>query len=118
VKEVTVKIQYPGSVISCNHFKYKGGIYTKPGAKDFMAELGWMLKQYHIEDWKLPLSVTCSGRFRDKRSTPDLSNLAKICLDSIEEACDVNDRHMRWHDGDITYGEPTLWITIKEQSND
>ena len=80
-----------------------------------MEDLGWVIKTAHVEDWKLPLQVTCSGRFKDKRSTPDLSNLSKCTLDAIEECTGVNDRDMRWHDGDITYGDdPRLFITIEE----
>jgi len=115
MKQATIEISYPGSVISCNHYKYKGGIYTKKEAKAWMVELGWTVKQLDLNEWRLPLHVTCSGRFKDKRSTPDLSNLAKVTLDAIAEVCDVNDKHMRWHDGTVEYGEPALlWLEIKE----
>ena len=79
-----------------------------------MEELGWNLKSYHIDEWSLPLKVTCSGRFKDLRSTPDLSNLSKVILDAIEDTTGINDRDMRWHDGDITHGEPMLFIEIEE----
>ena len=116
MKTVTVEMDYPGSVISVNHYKYRGGIYTKPEAKAFMEELGWKLKAYHIEDWKLPLTVICDGIFKYKRSQPDLSNLSKIILDAIEEVTGINDRDMRWQDGDVSYNdEPRLIITIKEK---
>lgn len=114
MREVTVEMDYPGSVISANHYKYHGGVYTKPEAKAFMEELGWRIKTSHIEDWKLPLKVRLDGRFKDKRNQPDLSNLSKVVMDSLEEASGVNDRDMRWEDGDVTYGEPKLWITISE----
>ncbi len=112
MKSITVEIEYPGSIISVNHYKF--GYYTKREVKDWMAELGWSIKQYHIEDWKLPLRVTCDGRFKDKRSQPDLHNLSKVILDAIEETTGINDRDMRWRDGTVKYGEPTLWITIEE----
>lgn len=113
--KVKIEIAYSGSIISVNHYKYRGGVYTKPEAKAFMEELGWLLKPYHLEEWKLPLSVTCSGRFKDRRSQPDLSNLSKVILDAIEETTGINDREMRWHDGEVTYGEePVLFIDIKE----
>ena len=114
MKEETIEISYPGSVITSNHYKYRGGIYTKPEAKAFMVELGWTIKELHLDDWRLPLHVTCSGRFKDRR-VPDLSNLSKVILDAIQEAGGVNDKYMRWHDGDVTYGEPpVLWISITE----
>ena len=116
MRSITVEIGYPGSVISCNHYKFKGK-YTKPEARDFMNELGWAIKSAHIEAWKLPITVRCDGAFKDLRSTPDLSNLSKVILDAIEECTGVNDRDMRWQDGDITYIgkwalEPMLEITI------
>lgn len=112
-----IAIDYPGSIISSNHYKHYGGIYTKPEAKAFMEELGWKVKAYHIEDWKRPLHVTCSGVFKDKRSQPDLSNLSKVILDAIQEATRVNDRDMRWHDGQVLYGSnPVLMITIEENN--
>ena len=80
-----------------------------------MDELGWLIKSSHIEEWELPLRVRCDGVFKDKRSQPDLSNLSKVILDAIEETTGVNDRDMRWEDGDVSYGdEPRLTITIKE----
>ncbi len=113
--ELKVEIEYPGSIISVNHYKYAGGIYTKPEAQAFMTELGWLIKSSHIEEWELPLTVRCDGVFKDKRSQPDLSNLSKVILDAIEETTGVNDRDMRWQDGDVTYGdEAKLVITIEE----
>ena len=115
MRKAVIEISYPGAVISCNHYKYKGGIYTKPEAKAWMDEFGWTVKTLHLDDWKLPLHVTCSARFKNKVCQPDLSNLAKCTLDSIEEVTAINDREMRWHDGTVEYGEPAvLWITIKE----
>ncbi len=116
-------MSYPGAIISVNHYKFSGGRFTRPEAKAWMEELGWKLKEFHIEDWKLPLTVRCDGTFRDRRSTPDLSNLSKVILDSIEDCTGINDCNMRWEDGDISYGEnpsgrirmnPELEITIKE----
>ena len=114
-REAVIEISYPGSIISVNHYKFKGGIYTKPEAKAWQEELGWAVKGLHLEDWKLPLKVTCSGRFKDKANQPDLSNLSKCTLDALEETTGINDRDMRWIDGTVEYGEPpVLWITIEE----
>lgn len=113
VKSVTVSMPYVGCILSVNHYKYKA-MYTKPETKAWMEELGWLIKSSHIEEWKLPLVVQCSGQFKDKRSQPDLSNLSKVILDAIEETTGVNDKNYRWRCGSVSYGEPTLWITIVE----
>jgi len=111
---VGIAIDYIGSVLSVNH--YKNGYYTKRETKRWMEELGWAVKTFHIENWKLPLSVTCSGKFKDARSAPDLSNLSKVILDALQEVSGVNDKDMRWHDGERTLGasRPELIITISE----
>lgn len=106
-----IEMPYIGKELSVNHYKFK--YYTKQVTKNWMEELGWKLKPFHFEAWKLPLKVTCSGIFKNKRSTPDLSNLSKVILDAIEETTGINDRDMRWHDGIIAIGEPTLFIEIE-----
>jgi len=114
-KSVTIGMPYIGKVLSVNHYKYAGGRYTRKEVKHWMEALGWLIKGSHIEEWELPLTVRCDGVFKDKRSQPDLSNLSKVILDAIEETTGVNDRDMRWQDGDVTYGdEPRLIITIAE----
>jgi len=113
-RKIKVKMPYISSVLSVNHYKYAGGIYTKPEVKAWMEELGWLIKSSRIEEWDLPLEVRCDGTFKDKGHQPDLSNLSKVVLDAIEETTGVNDRNMRWRDGDVSYGEPGLLITIKE----
>ena len=105
--------------LSVNHYlgrKRDGGYYVKDEIKRWKEELGWKLVTAHIEDWRRPIHVRCDGWFKDKRSTPDLNNLGKVIMDSIEETCGVNDRFYRWQDGDIHYteDEPYLKITIKE----
>ncbi|KKL83966.1 hypothetical protein LCGC14_1969460 [marine sediment metagenome] len=120
MNKVVIEMPYIGSVLSVNHYLGRnrhGGVYVKAGAKEWGWELGWKIKQYHIEDWKLPLHVTCDGQFVDARSAPDLSNLSKVTLDAIEETTGVNDRDMRWHDGERTLKKdepPYLRITIEE----
>ena len=114
---IIIEIAYPGSVISCNHYKYRGGIYTKPEARAFMVELGWLIKQYHIEDWEPPLRVKCDGRFSNRRRCPDLHNLLKIICDSIEEVTGINDKYFKTETGDAVIdknAEPMLWITISD----
>jgi len=116
MNSITVEMPYIGKELSVNHYKF--GYFTKREVKYWMSELGWKIKLAHIEDWRLPLIVQCSGQFKDKRSQPDLSNLSKVILDAIEETTGVNDRDMRWRDGSVTYGEPLLWITIVEGVKD
>ena len=111
-----VKIEYPGSFISVNHYKFAGGRYTRPEAKHWMNSLGWLLAEQYV-DWsklKLPLEVRCDACFKDGRH-PDLSNLSKVILDTIQRVSGINDKYMRWQDGNITFGDyPALIITIKE----
>lgn len=121
-RSFSFRIGYPGCVVSVNHYRGRrrdGGEFVKPEAREWMTEIGWLIKTQHIEDWRLPLHVTCSGTFQDRRSAPDLSNLSKCLLDALQEVSGVNDRDMRWHDGtraiDISQ-EPSLKITIEESS--
>ncbi len=123
VKQDIVTIDYPGSCISVNHYlgrRKGGGYYVKQEAKNWMEEFMWLLKPLHLEDYKLPLEVTCSGWFKDERSAPDLSNLSKIIMDSIEELTGINDKDFRWHDGQRVLmahrkaPPPYLLIQVKE----
>ena len=113
MNEITIEADYIGKVLSVNH--YKAFFRKKPEVKAWMDEIGWLLKGQGIDGWQTPLTVTCDGRFRDRRSRPDLANLSKVTLDAIQEGTGVNDREMRWRDGLVSYGEPpVLWITITE----
>ena len=123
MRKEAIKIRYPGDCISVNHYlgrRSGGGYYVKQETKDWKEEFQWLLKRLQLEEWQLPLEVTCSGWFRGEGSAPDLSNLSKIVLDSIEEITGINDKNMRWHDGKrniIGKKEPPyLLITISESS--
>ena len=117
-REATIEIEYIGKELSVNHYLgggRHGGCYVKPEVVAWKAELGWTVKELALDDWDLPLSITCSGRFKDKRSQPDLSNLSKVVMDAIEDVTNLNDRDFRWHDGTAEYGKPpVLWIKIEE----
>jgi Holliday junction resolvase RusA-like endonuclease len=119
-RSVSIAIGYPGDCISVNHYRGRtkdGGEYVIAAARAWMNELGWTLKSFHLEDWRLPLRVECSGVFKDHRSAPDLSNLSKCTLDAIQEVTGINDRKMRWADGYRRIDGkalPELFITIKE----
>lgn len=117
MRSIIVEMPYIGGCLSENKFRGRrrdGMLYVKRETRDWMEELGWKIKTAHIEEWELPLTVKCDGRFKNTHRQPDLSNLSKVILDAIEETTGVNDRDMRWQDGEVSYGEPTLWITITE----
>ena len=92
---ITIKMPYiPG--LSVNHYKYSGGKYTKPEVKDWMLELqGALLTMIRPKDKFLNPMVSISGTFKNKRSMPDLHNLLKIVLDSVEKTTGINDRDIR-----------------------
>lgn len=118
MRSIKVEMPYVGGVLSENHYRGRrrdGMLYVRREAKDWMEELGWRIKTAHIEGWATPLTVKCDGRFKNTHRQPDLSNLSKVILDAIEETTGVNDRDMRWQDGEVSYGEPAvLVITISE----
>ncbi len=123
IKRDSVQIDYPGSCISVNHYlgrRKDGGYYITEETKAFKTEFQWLLKHCHLEEYKLPLSVTCDGYFKDERSAPDLSNLSKCIMDSIQDLIFVNDKEYRWHDGKRVIGEknPYLLITISESTTE
>lgn len=119
-RKCTISLYYPESVISVNHYLGRnkdGGEYVVPKARQFMEDVGWLLKTQHLEEWKPPLSVTCSGVFKDGRSAPDLSNLSKCILDAIEDLTGINDSNFRWHDGSRIIDskrQPEIFITVEE----
>lgn len=115
MNRAVINISYPGSVISINHYKH--GWYTKKECRAWMDGLGWMVKEYHIETWLLPITVKVSGVFKDKRSVPDLHNLLKVICDAIEAVTGINDRGYRTETGDAVIDktkEPELTIEIEE----
>lgn len=118
MRSIKVEMPYIGGVLSENHYRGRrrdGNFYVRREVRDWMEELGWLIKTSHIGEWALPLTVKCDGRFKNTHQQPDLSNLSKVVLDAIEEITVVNDRDMRWQDGGVSYGEPALLtITITE----
>lgn len=121
IREIKVTMPYEKD-LSVNHYlgrRKGGGYYVKPEVKTWKEEVGWKIVTAHIEDWKRPIHIRCDGWFKDKRSTPDLSNLSKIICDAIEDTCGVNDQVYRWEDGNINYttDPPFLVITIRENGS-
>ena len=88
-------IQYPGAIISENHYLGRNGVHTyvKSEARDWQNELIYRINAYRI-DWKGPLKVHVSGVFKNNREVCDLHNL-KILFDSIQIATGVNDRYFQ-----------------------
>lgn len=104
--------------LSVNNYKGRrrdGGEFVKKPIKDWQETMGWILKPYHLEDWKLPLTVKCDIVQNDKR-VRDISNMAKVCLDSLEDLTGINDVNYRWVDGEILHGEHAeLILTLTEE---
>jgi Holliday junction resolvase RusA-like endonuclease len=119
-RSITIGMPYPGDVISVNHYRGQrqgGGYYIKAEAQSWMDMLGWIIKPYHLEEWRLPLRVICTGTFKDLNHCPDISNLSKCILDAIEEVTGVNDRNYLWQDNEPAIDsakEPELVIKIEE----
>lgn len=109
--------------LSVNHYLGVStyGRYVKIEVKEWKETLGWLIKEAcrnlpPLDEWKLPLNVKCDVQFpKDKRRIGDISNYSKVVLDAIQDVSGVNDRDMRWQDGDVTFGdEARLVITISE----
>jgi len=111
-KHATVsEIDYIGSQLSVNHYRAGRTFHIRRDVREWQEDLGWAIKSLHLEEWRLPVTVTCSGVFHDRRSCPDLSNLSKVILDALEEVSGVNDRLFRWRDGTITI-DPSVPATL------
>ncbi len=117
-----IKMPYIGSSLSVNHRLGKrrdGGYYIKPEVKEWEEEYMWLLKKLHLEDWALPLEVTCSATFTSEHRACDLVNFQKCVLDPIQKVSGVNDKNMRWRDGERKIDKkqsPHLLITISERT--
>jgi len=120
-RSATIGYPYIGGVLSVNRYKYHGTHVTRTEVKDWMQGLGWMIKAYHIEGWKLPIKIKVGGVFKDKRSCPDIHNLLKPICDSIEEVTGINDRGYETETSepiiDKWCDEPMLFITVAEGGN-
>lgn len=113
-----IPIYYPGSVISVNHYKYAGGKYTKPEARQWMQALSCLvcqkLRTYKVN---IPVQIGVSARFKDKR-IPDLANLHKLIGDALQNALGINDKHFEFHDKGYTIDknadpEIYVWVEVK-----
>ncbi len=111
---------YYAKDLSVNHYRGRradGREFVKSDVKAWKDALGWTIKVYHVEDWNLPLTVSCKAVFPDKIKR-DSHNLSKCVLDAIQEVTGIDDSNMLWHDEPPRmaqlYEEPKLIITISE----
>ena len=112
----TVEVYYtPG--ISVNHYRGRradGRDFVRGDVQTWKDALGWLIKCSHIEDWNLPLTVSCKAIFPDRRRR-DSSNLSKCVLDAIQEVTGIDDSHMLWRDETPEVGaDARLILTITE----
>ncbi len=117
-RHATIKINYPGSIITENHAFGRNGknTYMKPEARDWQNDLIFLLSKCEVKDWKLPLKVKISGVFKNLRESPDTQNM-KIVYDSIKKVIGIDDKfyHTETEPPVINKSvSPYLLITISE----
>ncbi len=103
------------SVNSYRGRRADGREFVKSDIKEWKNALGWIIKLAHLEEWKLPLTVSCKAIFPDNIKR-DSHNLSKVVLDAIQEVSWVDDCNMLWHDEppEVNRSDPKLIITITE----
>ena len=102
--ELTIEMAYLGGVLSVN--RYKWGVFTRPEVRQWMDELAFIIRAMVNSQglkFDVPLKVKVDGQFINKRATPDLHNIGKIVMDSVEDAVGINDR-----DFVVTIGKPQI----------
>jgi hypothetical protein len=114
---VIVVMDYPGSIISENHYLGRNGkhTYVKDEARIWQTELIFKIKRYEI-DWQLPLKVTVEAVFKNRRESCDLHNF-KCLYDAIQLATGLDDKnfHTATSPGIIDKSQrPHILITIEE----
>lgn len=113
-KTLKVEMDYLGKELSVNHYKMKDG-RKRWEVKRWMDQLAWVVSyESRAGNWGLiaPVRVRIGGQFKDKRSTPDLHNLAKVVLDSIAKGLGIDDRHIELETGQPGIGESKIIIEI------
>jgi len=115
--EVIVEMTYPGGILSVNRYKFRGK-FTKPEVRQWMDELAfivrWVVGRLEVK-FEPPIAIRVDGYFKDRRSMPDLHNLAKVCCDGVSEGLGIDDRHFAVSVGLPAVNpnkEPTIQITI------
>lgn len=116
-KQFSVRVPYPGGIISVNHYKYPGGRHTRPQASAWMNGLVLAVRaeqnRLGVVIWP-PVHIQVSGHFKNWRSVPDLHNLHKVIGDALQQGLAIDDKLFLFEDGGITVGadDPYLTITI------
>jgi hypothetical protein len=117
-RHTIVYMDYPGCYISEDHCYNRNGkkTFMKPEAREWQEELILKLNQAGVSDYKLPISVTLTGNFKNERESIDIHNL-KIVYDSIQKVTGINDRKFETHTypGEIVKdSRPQIIIKIEE----
>lgn len=86
---------------------------TKPHVRTWMASLATLVQRASIPT-HASYVIGVRGHFRDERR-PDIPNLFKVILDSVQSGLGVNDKYFTARDDGYETGHlvPTLVITIK-----
>jgi len=114
-----VQMEYIGKQLSVNHYKVSG-YHTRRDVQKWMDDLATMVTLL-VCTQKLqvnpPLTVEIRGKFRDRRSRPDLHNLHKVIADALEAGLGIDDQHIGFRDGDVEVGcdDPHISIRIHLQ---
>lgn len=123
-KAVSFEFPYIGKRCSVNHAYIRGRI-LHPNAKAWRDALA-ICAHIQLVTHKLcaPLTIKLFGRFKDKRSCPDLANLHKLIGDAIQDATGIDDRDFLFEDEGYELGiaDSQVRITIewmaKEESDE
>lgn len=118
--ELDIKVPYPGSCLSVNHYKYFSSKLrrTRTDTRQWMTFLVRLVAPkvlVHSAGFE-SATITLEGFFKDKRA-PDLANLHKVIGDALQEALHLNDKHFNFVDTGKHFGctNPflTMIVTIK-----
>lgn len=116
-QRLDIKVPYPGSCLSVNHYKYyRSGLRrTKTETRHWMEQFIALIQPkllIHTKEFE-SATITLEGYFKDKRS-PDLANLHKVIGDALQEAICLNDKYFDFVDKGCQFGcvKPFLSMVI------
>ena len=114
---IKVEMPYTGGDLSVNRAYERDGRHMKKHVRNWQLTLMGLVRQaVKGKICEGVWHVSCSGHFKNQRSAPDLSNLAKVCMDAIAAGLGIDDKNLRWQDGLRLCGddieEPRLEFTI------
>lgn len=122
--QITIRMDYPGGVISvnsCYRSDGRGGKKLKTEAKLWRERLrdgiAWLLiaQSLKFAVWEQRVLVQIDGEYTDANHATDVDNLQKLTWDAIKVAIKVDDRHFQPTPGIVTYGVaiPAIVVTIR-----